>query len=175
MPRWVPPRAHTQGGCSVNSMDAMDSMVSMAQMIRSASGEPRGSNRSHRRLFRAKRRGGVRIIFGGLPEGRALLDWQTHLSRGGSNMSERTNRTSRRTIIKAGAVGAAALGGVAAFGTGCKKQRKTLRIVQWNHFVPAYDKWFKGTYVKQWGEQNDTDVIVDNVGIPALNPAAAAE
>jgi multiple sugar transport system substrate-binding protein len=47
--------------------------------------------------------------------------------------------------------------------------------VQWNHFIPAYDKWFNGTYVKQWGEENNTDVIVDNVGIPALNPAAAAE
>src|SRR5205823_2709600 len=53
--------------------------------------------------------------------------------------------------------------------------KKTLRILQWNHFVPNYDKWFNGQYVKEWGEQNDTQVIVDNVGIPAINPTAAAE
>ena len=85
-------------------------------------------------------------------------------------------KTSRRTIV----TGAAALGGSLLLPglAGCKKaptQKKTLRIVQWNHFVPGFDKWFNGTYVKQWGEQNNTEVIVDNIGIPALNPTAAAE
>ncbi len=102
-------------------------------------------------------------------------------------MSEKTRRTSRRSIIKAGALGAAALGGGIAV-SACKKGagtagisgtspagKKTLRIVQWNHFVPAFDKWFNGTYIKKWGEENDTEVTVDNVGIPALNPTAAAE
>jgi multiple sugar transport system substrate-binding protein len=96
-------------------------------------------------------------------------------------MSDQTRRTSRREILTAAALGAAALGsGIPILG--CKKdkiekkdKRQTLRIVQWNHFVPAFDKWFKETYCKEWGEKNDTDVIVDNVGIPALNPAAAAE
>jgi len=97
-------------------------------------------------------------------------------------MSGKVTRTSRRSVIKAGALGAAALaGGISA----CKKGggaagtspsgKKTLRIIQWNHFVPAYDKWFNGTYIKKWGEENDTEVTVDNVGIPALNPTAAAE
>jgi multiple sugar transport system substrate-binding protein len=90
-------------------------------------------------------------------------------------MSERTKKTSRRTFIKAGVAGAATLGGAAAFSTGCKKEKRTLRILQWNHFVPAFDKWFNGTYIKKWGEENDTEVTVDNVGIPALNPAAAAQ
>jgi multiple sugar transport system substrate-binding protein len=53
--------------------------------------------------------------------------------------------------------------------------KKRLRILQWNHFVPGYDKWFNGVYVKQWGQKNDTEVIVDNVGPPALNSTAAAE
>jgi multiple sugar transport system substrate-binding protein len=53
--------------------------------------------------------------------------------------------------------------------------KKTLKILQWNHFVPGYDKWFNNQYIKEWGEKNDTDVTVDNVGIPALNPTAAAE
>src|SRR5215471_13593784 len=89
-------------------------------------------------------------------------------------MSAQTKRTSRRNVIKASAAGAAVLGG-SFFIHGCKKTTKTLRIVQWNHFVPAYDKWFNGTYVKEWGKENGTEVIVDNIGIPALNPAAAAE
>jgi multiple sugar transport system substrate-binding protein len=88
-------------------------------------------------------------------------------------MSGTFGKTSRRNVIKAGAVGAAALGGGFAI-SGCKKTKKTLRIVQWNHFVPAFDKWFD-TYIRQWGEQNGTEVTVDHVGIPTLNPAAAAE
>jgi len=52
---------------------------------------------------------------------------------------------------------------------------KKLKLLQWNHFVPGYDKWFNGTYIKQWGEKNNTEVTVDNVGIPALNPTAASE
>ncbi len=58
------------------------------------------------------------------------------------------------------------------FAQGAKKK---LKILQWNHFVPGYDKWFNGTYIKEWGEKNDTEVTVDNVGIPALNPTAASE
>ncbi|MXN79225.1 extracellular solute-binding protein [Burkholderia sp. 4701] len=52
---------------------------------------------------------------------------------------------------------------------------RTLRILQWNHFVPGYDKWFDGTYVREWGDRHDTEVIVDHVGIPALATRAAAE
>lgn len=78
---------------------------------------------------------------------------------------------SRRKLIQAAGVGAAAL----ALPKKSRAAKKTLRIVQWNHFVPAYDKWFNGEYVKEWGEKNDTEVIVDNIGIPAINPTAAAE
>ncbi|TMA18370.1 MAG: extracellular solute-binding protein [Deltaproteobacteria bacterium] len=78
---------------------------------------------------------------------------------------------SRRKLIKAAGVGAAAL----AIPTKARAAKKTLRILQWNHFVPGYDKWFNNEYIKEWGQANDTDVTVDNVGIPALNPTAAAE
>ena len=78
---------------------------------------------------------------------------------------------SRRKLIQAAGVGAAAL----ALPKKTFAAKKTLRILQWNHFVPNYDKWFNGQYVKEWGEKNDTEVIVDNVGIPAINPTAAAE
>jgi multiple sugar transport system substrate-binding protein len=89
-------------------------------------------------------------------------------------MSDQPKRTSRRSVIKAGGAGAAALGGTFLI-KGCKKTKKTLRLVQWNHFVPGYDKWFNGTYIKQWGQENDTEVTVDNIGITALNSTAAAE
>jgi multiple sugar transport system substrate-binding protein len=54
-------------------------------------------------------------------------------------------------------------------------QQKTLKILQWDHFVPEYDRWFNHTYVKKWGEKNNTKVIVDNVGMTSLHSRAAAE
>ena len=32
----------------------------------------------------------------------------------------------------------------------------TLRILQWSHFVPAYDRWFDNVYCRNWGRANDT-------------------
>src|SRR5438270_13529333 len=78
---------------------------------------------------------------------------------------------SRRKLIQVAGVGAAAL----AIPNKARAAKKTLRILQWNHFVPGYDKWFNNEYIKEWGQKNDTDVTVDNVGIPASNPTAAAE
>jgi multiple sugar transport system substrate-binding protein len=84
---------------------------------------------------------------------------------------------SRRDFIKA--AGAVAL--VAGVGSSIvvpgryKAQQKTLKILQWNHFVPGYDKWFNNEYVKEWGEKNNTNVIVDNIGLAGLNSRAAAE
>jgi multiple sugar transport system substrate-binding protein len=53
--------------------------------------------------------------------------------------------------------------------------QKTLKILQWNHFIPEFDRWFNEVYVKEWGEKNDTRVIVDNVGMTSLHSRAAAE
>ena len=33
----------------------------------------------------------------------------------------------------------------------------------WAHFVPDYDRWLDGTYVKQWGAENDVEVKVDHI------------
>ncbi len=84
---------------------------------------------------------------------------------------------SRRDFIKAAGVGALAAGlGPAIIIPGrAHAAKKTLKIVQWVHFVPAYDEWFNKKYVKEWGEANDTEVIVDNIGIALLNARAAAE
>jgi multiple sugar transport system substrate-binding protein len=52
---------------------------------------------------------------------------------------------------------------------------KKLRILQWVHFVPGYDKWFNEKFAVEWGQKNDTEVTVDNIGIAGINPRASAE
>lgn len=46
--------------------------------------------------------------------------------------------------------------------------KRTLRILQWTHFVPEYDRWFNEDFVRQWGEKHHVKVIVDNVSMPQL-------
>jgi len=42
------------------------------------------------------------------------------------------------------------------------------------HFVPAYDTWFDGTFCKQWGQKHDTNVIVDHINLVDLSAKAAS-
>ena len=79
----------------------------------------------------------------------------------------------RREFVKLAGVGAAAASGLVP-GKG-RAQQKTLKIIQWSHFVPGYDKWFDGEFCKQWGEKNDTRVVVDHISIGEINARAAAE
>src|SRR5258707_1880326 len=84
---------------------------------------------------------------------------------------------SRRDFMKisgAGAV-AAGLGTTFLFPERAAAQQKTLRILQWSHFVPAWDEWFNKTYTKQWGQKNNTNVIVDNINLTELKTRAASE
>ncbi len=92
-----------------------------------------------------------------------------------STTTNKGGTTRRRFIQTAGAVGLAASVGPFIIPRPARAAKKTLKIIQWNHFVPGYDKWFDNTYIKEWGEKNDTEVIVDHVGIPALSSRAAAE
>jgi multiple sugar transport system substrate-binding protein len=51
-----------------------------------------------------------------------------------------------------------------------------LNIVQWSHFVPAYDTWFD-KYADDWGNKNKVKVTVDhvpNLELPARLAAEAA-
>ena len=90
---------------------------------------------------------------------------------------------SRRDLIKrAGAGVILVYGGLGAHGVayGAPKYRQkelagTLRILQWSHFVPAYDKWFDNVYTKAWGRANDTEVIVDHINQADLPARVAAE
>jgi len=69
---------------------------------------------------------------------------------------------------KASTSGAAAASGAA------KKLSGSLSIVQWSHFVPAYDTFFD-KWAKDWGTKNGVDVKVDHVAIADLPARAASE
>jgi multiple sugar transport system substrate-binding protein len=93
-------------------------------------------------------------------------------------------RTTRREILKRAGAGSLLIvyGGAAAktAAAGVPKYRYkdlagTLRIIQWSHFVPAYDTWFDNVYVKRWGQANDTEVIVDHINQADIPARAAAE
>ena len=88
---------------------------------------------------------------------------------------KRNRLISRRTLVRSAAATGLVLGAAPFIATRPAAAAKTLKILQWNHFVPAFDTWFNGTYVKEWGQKNDTQVIVDNVGVTTLNSRAAAE
>lgn len=82
----------------------------------------------------------------------------------------------RRQFIKTTA-GAAVLAGAGnlVFPRYGAASPKKLTILQWVHFVPGFDKWFNEVYIKEWGAKNDTEVVVDNIGLAGLNARAAAE
>lgn len=79
---------------------------------------------------------------------------------------------SRRDILRQGLSTALALSTGPWVHIGQATPKRTLRILQWKHFVPDYDKWFNGQFIKDWGERNNAQVVVDNVGIPELNDYA---
>lgn len=88
-------------------------------------------------------------------------------------------RVTRRTLL--GLAGAAAAGGVVGSGLGTalgpavvRAQSKSLRILTWSHFVPAYDKWFD-PFAKQWGQSKGIDVTVDHISFADIVPRANAE
>ena len=81
--------------------------------------------------------------------------------------SRRDGRYDRRELIRrAGAAGISI--GVAGSGFGQafygplrfkgRWLKGDLSIIQWAHFVPAYDKWFTDVWSKNWGQKNDVQV-----------------
>jgi multiple sugar transport system substrate-binding protein len=98
----------------------------------------------------------------------------------------RSDGLSRRELLRRAGVGAA---GIAVAGSGASKAfafagphkhtgrwlSGNLSILQWVHFVPAYDEWFDKTWIKQWGEKNDVQVTVDHIANTQLDARAAAE
>jgi len=88
-------------------------------------------------------------------------------------------RISRRRFLKA-AGAAIAAGAVPVLSCRPSEKRsatakKTLRILQWSHFVPGYDAWFDDVYTKEWGAKNGTEVIVDHMATTEINARGASE
>lgn len=93
--------------------------------------------------------------------------------------AKNARRLSRRELVKS-AGAALTLGALPAVACGRRGRqpspgRKTLRILQWSHFIPAYDRWFDGVYTKEWGEKNGISVIVDHMASTEVAARGASE
>jgi multiple sugar transport system substrate-binding protein len=52
---------------------------------------------------------------------------------------------------------------------------KELKLLEWSHFVPRFDKeWYDG-YVQKWGEANGVKVTVDHINLAEIPSRTAAE
>lgn len=88
----------------------------------------------------------------------------------------RQTRLDRRKILKiAGTSAFAAICAPAVHIGQAKASDNQLRILRWKNFVPAAETWFNDVFVREWGDQNDVDVIVENVGLGEINQYAANE
>jgi multiple sugar transport system substrate-binding protein len=92
-------------------------------------------------------------------------------------MAKKKGGISRRDFLKVAGTGtlAAAAGPYFLFPERAQAQQKTLRILQWSHFVPAYDKWLDNEFTKQWGQKHTTNVVVDHISVTEIEARAAAE
>ena len=86
-------------------------------------------------------------------------------------MAKRKGMDRRQFVRTTGAAAAATVLGPTIW---VKRQQKTLRIIQWSHFVPAYDAWFD-KYAKDWGTAKDVEVTVDHISLADLTTRANAE
>ncbi len=91
---------------------------------------------------------------------------------------------SRRDLLKKAGAGAVAMGAAGAgapfsFAGPMKYKGRWLKgdlsIIQWVHFVPAYDEWFDKTWCPQWGQKNDVQVKVEHIVNTLLDTRAASE
>jgi multiple sugar transport system substrate-binding protein len=94
------------------------------------------------------------------------------------------DKLSRRELLKRAGAGAAAVGAAGAaapfsFAGPMKYKNRHLKgdlsIIQWVHFVPAYDEWLDKTWIPQWGEKNDVQVKIEHILNTLLDTRAAAE
>ncbi len=94
----------------------------------------------------------------------------------GGNKHNRS--VTRRRFLKASGAAAGAAGLAPAlsapFVSRALAADKSLSIVQWSHFVPAYDTWFD-KFAKDWGDKNKIEVTVDHVPVQDVPARAAAE
>jgi maltose-binding protein MalE len=106
---------------------------------------------------------------------RGIQSWRSDLS---------TRAVSRRSMLKgAGMAGMAAYLGSRTSASAATLVQSTpttniqgtsLSILQWQHFVPAFDEWFT-TFLNEWGQQNGVSVKVDRINTADVPAAIAAE
>ena len=93
-------------------------------------------------------------------------------------MTNKLGRITRRRFLKTSGLTLAAAGTApllsAPFVSKALAADKSLTIVQWAHFVPAYDTWFD-KFAKDWGDKNKIAVTVDHVPVQNIPARAAAE
>src|SRR5215471_6215544 len=83
-------------------------------------------------------------------------------------------RTSRRKFLKLTAA-TAAFGPFFLFPDRAAASKKTLKIAKWAHFLPEFDQWFVNVLAREWGQKNDTKVIVDLIPVEKVHARAQAE
>lgn len=83
---------------------------------------------------------------------------------------------SRRDLIKAAGVGLVGLTASNIIIPGrAYAAKKKLKILQWSHFVPRYDKKWFDSFTKQWGKENGINVTVDHISLAEIGARTAAE
>jgi multiple sugar transport system substrate-binding protein len=94
------------------------------------------------------------------------------------NTADDARRVSRRRFLANTGKGLALAGLAPAlsapFIARARAADKTLKIIQWSHFVPAYDTWI-AAFAREWGEKNGVAVTVDHIPALELPARAAAE
>src|SRR2546428_11065598 len=84
------------------------------------------------------------------------------------------NRRKFLTAAGAGVAGGSLLTMLEARQAPAQIKGTTLRILQWSHFIPAYDAWYD-KFAKEWGEKNGVKVRVDHIPHLDIPARMAAE
>ena len=94
-----------------------------------------------------------------------------------TRISPPSDQVNRRTFLRTTGAGVTA-GSIATMLSARQAPAQikgtTLRLLQWSHFVPAYDVWFD-QFVKEWGDKNGVRVRVDRIPHLELPSRFAAE
>src|SRR5436189_1776665 len=85
------------------------------------------------------------------------------------------NRRKFLTVAGAGVAGGSLLTMLEDRQAPAQIRGTTLRILQWSHFIPAYDTWFDSKFTKEWGDKNGVKVRVDHIPHLELPARMAAE
>src|ERR1043165_3407394 len=106
-----------------------------------------------------------------------LVTKEGSMSQSSRPTTERSASSRRQFLRTAGGglAGASLLTMLAAKKAPAQIKGTTLRILQWSHFIPAYDTWFDNTFVKAWGDKLGVKVRVDHIPHLELPARMAAE